>query len=118
MKKLLSLLSVLTISGTTIPTTIAANSYEENKLININDEIRQIQQKIYYLENEIENKILEETDERKKMENYNKLYAENYDTGYLRYLDESREKIRRIIKEKKSMQNEKNGLTEYLKNIR
>jgi len=32
MKKLLSLLSVLTISGTAIPTTIAASPYQKNQL--------------------------------------------------------------------------------------
>ncbi|WP_374696274.1 hypothetical protein [Spiroplasma endosymbiont of Polydrusus formosus] len=39
MKKLLSLLSVLTISGTAVPTTIAASPYqkEKNKLENIVD---------------------------------------------------------------------------------
>lgn len=118
MKKILSLLSVLTISGIAVPTTIASSSYEENKLININNEIRQIEKRIKDLEDEIENKNLEESDEREKMENYNKLYAENYDTGYLRYLNESREKIRRIIKEKKSIQNELNGLTKYLEKIK
>ncbi|UNF62426.1 hypothetical protein [Spiroplasma poulsonii] len=38
MKKLLSLLSVLTISGTAIPTTIAASPYQKETQ-NINDKI-------------------------------------------------------------------------------
>ncbi|WP_374697003.1 hypothetical protein [Spiroplasma endosymbiont of Polydrusus formosus] len=39
MKKLLSLLSVLTISGTAVPTTIAASSYRKREKLNsdIND---------------------------------------------------------------------------------
>ncbi|MBW3058583.1 hypothetical protein D6D54_08145 [Spiroplasma poulsonii] len=37
MKKLLSLLSVLTISGTAVPTTIAASSYQKEETIKNND---------------------------------------------------------------------------------
>ncbi len=34
MKKLLSLLSVLTISGTAVPTTIAASPYQKEEILN------------------------------------------------------------------------------------
>ncbi len=36
MKKLLSLLSVLTISGTAVPTTIAASPYQKEETVNNN----------------------------------------------------------------------------------
>ncbi|MBH8623201.1 hypothetical protein [Spiroplasma sp. hyd1] len=42
MKKLLSLLSVLTISGTAIPTTIAANPYQKEETINSDINYQQI----------------------------------------------------------------------------
>ncbi|WP_342256520.1 hypothetical protein [Spiroplasma endosymbiont of Poecilobothrus nobilitatus] len=41
MKKLLSLLSVLTISGTAVPTTIAASSYKKEETLNSDNNYQQ-----------------------------------------------------------------------------
>ncbi|WP_338955707.1 hypothetical protein [Spiroplasma endosymbiont of Polydrusus cervinus] len=42
MKKLLSLLSVLTISGTAVPITIAASPYQKQEKLNIETNYKQI----------------------------------------------------------------------------
>lgn len=110
MKKFLSLLSFLTISGATMPMVVAAAPYQ----INIQSEVRQLQYRILALESEIEYKNLEEIDQRDNHEKYEKLYIETSDPGYLNYLQDCRKKIRFINKKRISLKNEKLALEEYL----
>lgn len=113
MKKFLSLLSFLTISGATMPMVVAAAPYQ----INIQSEVRQLQRRIIALESEIEDKNLEEIDQRDNHEKYQKLYIETLDPGYLNYLQDCSKKIRFINKKRISLKNEKLALEEYLERL-
>ncbi|WP_338990033.1 hypothetical protein [Spiroplasma endosymbiont of Seladonia tumulorum] len=105
MKKLLSLLSVLTISGISVPTTIASTPYH-NKIY-IQNEINTIEHKLFLLNYDIRKKEIEFSDAKEYYEKYSKLYAETYDTGYLRYSDVYREQMRFFRKHLNNMENTK-----------
>jgi hypothetical protein len=84
----------------------------------IQNEITQLQRRILALESEIEDKYLEERDQRDNHEKYQKLYIETSDPGFLNYLNDYRTKIKFINKKLISLENEKLALEKYLERLK